>query len=166
MQSYITNLDHYYWDSVNAKTRFAFLIYFKIDDKKGDSPFKSYLRPVHTSDFKGNFITIFRSFRQYTCDENTCRFRIHFYIPPQKITGRPKDYTYQYSTPMVKSLPISLRCFFLFTRKSIEQLLTREPVQGASAFSTSSAVQKNVYVPHNFLENKILVSSRRMRGHH
>ena len=125
MQSYITNLDHYFWNSVNAKTRVAFL---KKDGKKRDSPFKSYLRPVHTSDFKGNFITIFRSFGQYTCDENTRRFRIHFYIPPQKITGRPKDYTYQHSTPMVKTLPISLRRFFLFTRKTIEQLLTREPV--------------------------------------
>ena len=125
MQSYITNLDHYFWNSVNAKTRVAFL---KKDGKKRDSPFKSYLRPVHTSDFKGNFITIFRSFGQYTCDENTRRFRIHFYIPPQKIPGRPKDYTYQYSTPMVKTLPISLRRFFLFTRKTIEQLLTREPV--------------------------------------
>ena len=161
MQSYITNLDHYFWNSVNAKTRVAFL---KKDGKKRDSPFKSYLRPVHTSDFKGNFITIFRSFRQYTCDENTCRFRIHFYIPPQKITGRPKDYTYQYSKPMLKNLPISLRCFFLFTRKTIEQLLTRKPVY--QCIFHEFCRTKNVYVPDNFLENKILVSSRRMRGHH
>ena len=164
MQSYITNLDHYYWNSVNAKTRFAFLIYFKKNDKKGDSPFKSYLRPVHTSDCKGNFIKFFRSFRQYKCDENTCRFRIHFYIPPQKITGRPKDYRYQYTKPMVKNLPISLRCFFPFTRKTIEQLLTREPL--FQCIFHEFCRTKNVYVPHNFLENKILVSSLRMRGRH
>ena len=137
MQSYITNLDHYFWNSVNAKTRVAFL---KKMARSVTAPLSPTEDPFTQAILKAILLRFSVLSDSIKAMKTPAAFAFTFIFPRRKSQADQK--TTHINTPhqWLKTYRFPCAAFFFSPEKRSNNFWPGS--QSINAFSTSSAVQK------------------------